>query len=152
MMETRIYCVYNKTRECFLSFGVGVADTTFARLKGLIGKLKLKFDDGLWVVPSSGVHTWGVLFALDLIYLDDKHRVVYLNEHFPRFGIAPLKIKAASVLELAPHTIYSSRTEVGDQLLICTAEEMDLRLREDCEPPLLKVVEGVAREDAAQAI
>jgi hypothetical protein len=29
------------------------------------------------------------------------------------------------VLELAPHTIYSSQTQVGDQLLICVAEEME---------------------------
>lgn len=151
-METPTYCVYNRTRECFLSFGVGLADTTFARLKGLIGKLKLKFDDGLWVVPSSGVHTWGVLFPLDLIYLDDKYRVVYVTEHFPRFSIAPLRIKAASVLELAPHTIYSSRTEVGDQLLICTVEEMDGRLREETNPLPAKPAEGVAQEVAPQVI
>lgn len=150
-METQTYCVYNRTRECFLSFGIGVADTTFARLKGLIGRLKLKFDDGLWVVPSSGIHTWGVLFPVDLIYLDDKHRVIFLREHFPQFRIAPWRSKAASVLELAPHTIYSSQTKIGDQLLICTAEEMDARLREEYDPSA-KTMEGVAREVAAQTI
>ncbi len=130
-MENRTYCVYNQTRECFLSLGVNVADTSFARLKGLIGRLKLKFDEGLWVVPSSGVHTWGVLFPLDLIYLDENYRVVYLTEHFPRFRIAPLKTEAASVLELPPHTIYSSHTETGDQLVICVAEEMEARLSKE---------------------
>lgn len=127
-MDKRSYCVYNQTRECFLSFGVMVADTHFARLKGLIGRLKLRLDEGLWVVPSSGVHTWGVLFPLDLIYLDEKQQVVYVTEHFPRFRIAPLKINAASVLELPTHTIYSSQTHVGDQLVICLAEEMESRL------------------------
>lgn len=150
-METRTYCVYNQTRECFLSFGVDVADTTFTRLKGLIGRLKLKSDGGLWVVPSSGVHTVGVMVPLDLIYLDEKLRVVYLTEHFPRFRIAPLRIKAASVLELAPHTIYSSRTKLGDQLFICTAEEMDRQLREDCDTPLSSGrKEGVAQQTATQ--
>lgn len=128
-MERITYCVYNKTRECFLSFGVTIADTPFARLKGLIGRLKLRFDEGLWVVPSSGVHTWGVLFPLDLIYLDENQQVVYLTEHFPRFRIAPLRMHAASVLELPTHTIYSSQTHPGDQLVICTAEEMEGRLR-----------------------
>src|SRR5271165_1810411 len=99
-MKERIYCVYNQTRESFLCLGVSAADTTFARLKGLIGKLKLRLDEGLWVVPSRGVHTVGVLFPLDLIYLDEKHRVVHLIEHFPRFRIAPIRIQAESVLEL----------------------------------------------------
>lgn len=128
-METRTYCVYNHTRECFLSLGVNVADTAFTRLKGLIGRLKLRSDEGLWVVPSNGVHTLGVLIPLDLIYLDENYRVIYLTEHFPRFRIAPLRTQAASVLELPPHTIYSSQTQTGDQLVICTAEEMENRLR-----------------------
>ncbi len=58
-MNIRTYCVYNQTRECFLSLGVTAADTTFARLRGLIGRLKLRVDEGLWVVPSCGIHTAG---------------------------------------------------------------------------------------------
>jgi uncharacterized membrane protein (UPF0127 family) len=127
-MERRTYCVYNQTRECFLCLGVALADTTFARLKGLIGRLRLRLNEGMWVVPSRGVHTLGVLFPLDLIYLDENHRVIHLIEHFPRFRIAPLRIQAASVLEMPTHTIYSSQTQPGDQLLICSAEEMGARL------------------------
>ena len=127
-MERRTYCVYNQTRECFLCLGVTPADTTFARLKGLIGRLKLRLNEGMWVVPSRGVHTLGVLFPLDLIYLDENYRVIHLIEYFPRFRIAPLRAQAASVLELPTHTIYSSQTQPGDQLVICKAEEMEARL------------------------
>jgi len=126
-MNRRTYCVYNQTRECFLSLGVTPADTTFSRLKGLIGKLRLKVDEGLWVVPSCGIHTMGVLFPLDLIYVNDDHQVVHVIEHFPRFRISPLKTQATSVLELPTHTIYTSQTQPGDQLLICAAEEMETR-------------------------
>lgn len=128
MINRRTYCVYNQTRECFLSLGVTPADSIMARLKGLIGKLKLKLDEGLWVVPSQGVHTLGVLFPLDLIYLNESYQVIHVIEHFPRFRIAPLRIKAASVLELPTHTIYSSQTQPGDQLIICAAEEIAGRL------------------------
>ena len=124
-MERQKYCIYNQTRECFLSLSITAAATPFARLRGLIGRLNLKSDEGIWVVPSSGVHTIGVLVPLDLIYLDDKHRVTHLVEHFPTFRIAPLRTQANSVLELAAHTIYSTQTQVGDQLLICVAEEME---------------------------
>ena len=129
-MKSRTYCVYNHTRECFLSLGVTPADTSLARLKGLIGKLRLRIDEGLWVVPSSGVHTIGVLFPLDLIYLDEKHRVVHVIEHFPTFRIAPLRTQATSVLELPTHTIFSSQTQVGDQLLICAVEEIANRFNQ----------------------
>ncbi|HSY37247.1 MAG TPA: DUF192 domain-containing protein [Acidobacteriaceae bacterium] len=127
-MERRTYCVYNQTRECFLSLGVTPADSIFMRLKGLIGRLNLRSDEGLWVIPSSGVHTWGVLFPLDLIYLDENYRVVYVTEHFPRFRVGPLRFHAASVLELPTHTIYSSQTQEGDQLVICMADEIEERL------------------------
>lgn len=134
--ENGTYCVYNQTRECFLSLGVAAANTTFSRLKGLIGKLRLKLDEGLWVVPSQGIHTLGVLFPLDLIYLDENHRVLHVIEHFPRFRIAPIRIKAASVLELPIHTIYSSQTRPGDQLILCAAEEIEDRLNQATLPQL----------------
>lgn len=127
-MAKQTYCVYNQTRECFLSLGVTAADTMFSRLRGLIGRMKLGFDEGLWVVPSVGIHTLGVLFPLDLIYLDDRYRVIETVEHFPRFRIAPIRPHAASVLELPTHTIYSSQTQPGDQLLVCAVEEMATRL------------------------
>src|SRR5277367_1023141 len=129
-MNRRTYCVYNQTRECFLSLGVTPADTTFTRLKGLIGRLELRVDEGLWVVPSCGIHTIGVLFPLDLIYLDENHRVIHLIEFFRTFRIAPLRANAESVLQLPIHTIFSSQTKLGDQLLICPPEEMEGRLNE----------------------
>ena len=128
-MERRTYCVYNETRECFLSLNVRAADTIFSRLKGLIGRLRLRADEGIWVVPSRGVHTLGLFFPLDLIYLDENHRVIHLMEYFPSFRIGPLKTNAESVLELPTHTIYSSHTQIGDQLVICVAEDLKRKLR-----------------------
>jgi uncharacterized membrane protein (UPF0127 family) len=127
--STPTFCVYNQTRECFLGLRVTAADTSLARLKGLIGRFHLRSDEGIWVVPSSGVHTLGVFFRLDLIYLDEAQQVIEVIEYFPRFRIAPLKMRAASVLELPQHTIYSSQTQKGDRLLICTPDEMEARLQ-----------------------
>ncbi|MEI9980353.1 MAG: DUF192 domain-containing protein [Edaphobacter sp.] len=135
-MKKRTYCVYNQTRECFLSLGVLPADTIFSRLKGLIGKLRLRVDEGLWVFPSCGIHTVGVLFPLDLIYVDEKHRVVDVIEHFPGFRISPLKPQSASVLELPIHTIYTSQTQPGDQLVICAVEEMGRRFNKTNTVPI----------------
>jgi uncharacterized membrane protein (UPF0127 family) len=65
-----------------------------------------------------------VFVPLDLIYLDENYRVIHLVEYFPTFRIAPLRTQAESVLELPTHTIYSSQTQPGDQLVICVADEM----------------------------
>ncbi len=124
------YCVFNKTRESFLSLGIAAADTYFARLKGLLGRLRLKPDEGIWVIPSQGVHTIGVLFAIDLIYLNPDNRVIHVSESFGRFRIGPIFISCSSVLELPTRTIYTSQTQVGDELLICQPEEMEQYLKE----------------------
>jgi uncharacterized membrane protein (UPF0127 family) len=124
----KLYCVFNKTQESFLSLNVTLTDTHATRLKGLVGKLRLKGDEGIWVVPSQGVHTIGVLFAVDLIYLDDDNRVIHLEESFGTFRIGPVRTNCASVLELPTRTIYASHTRVGDQLLICPPEVMEATL------------------------
>jgi uncharacterized membrane protein (UPF0127 family) len=79
-----------------------------------------------------------VLFPLDLIYLDEEYRVVFVTEHFQRFRVGPLRLQAASVLELPTHTIYSSHTQAGDQLVICMADEIEERLLQAVPAVVLK--------------
>src|SRR3954447_22542145 len=111
------YCVFNKTGESFLGLNISCADTSLARLRGLLGRFRLKSDEGVWLVPSRGVHTIGVLFPIDLVYLDAECRVTHIVEHLSPFRIAPIRMDSSSVLELPPHTVYASNTRVGDQLL-----------------------------------
>ena len=113
-------CVYNKTRETFIATEAAVADSYLSRLVGLLGKTKrwAQLGKGLWIVPSRGVHTIGMLFPIDLIFLSKQKEVVHLEEHVRPFRISKVSLKALSVLDLPPHTIYHSRTEVGDQLEI----------------------------------
>ena len=97
-----------------------VADGYFSRLVGLLGKTRrwVRPGNGLWIVPCHGVHTIGMLFALDLIFLDRNKVVVHLEEHVRPFRISKVSLKAHSVLELPPHTIFRTATRVGDQLEI----------------------------------
>ena len=129
MVEKQQYCVYNQTSECFLSLGVSLGDNTFARLKGLLGKGSLGFDEGSWIAPAKGLATLGVFSSRDLIYLDESHQVLDVVEGFPTFRVAPARRDAASLLALPERTIYSSQTQPGHQLVICVAEEMEFRLR-----------------------
>jgi hypothetical protein len=87
----------------------------------------LKNDEGIWVIPSQGIHTIGVLFSIDVIYLDANRKVIHLVEHLRPFRLGPIKVGCESVLELPVRTIYASGTQVGDSFLICTADEVPAR-------------------------
>jgi uncharacterized membrane protein (UPF0127 family) len=112
--------VYNKTRETFVATETMVADSYIRRLVGLLGKTKrwAQVGRGLWIIPSSGVHTIGMLFPIDLIFLSKEKQVVHVEEHVRPFRISKVSLKAESVLELPPHTIYRSGTQIGDRFEI----------------------------------
>ncbi|HWF37402.1 MAG TPA: DUF192 domain-containing protein, partial [Candidatus Acidoferrales bacterium] len=97
-----------------------VADSYLRRLIGLLGKTQrwARFGTGLWIVPSRGVHTIGMLFPIDLIFLNKQKEVVHVEEHVRPFRISKVSLKASSVLELPVHTIYRSGTKVGDRFEI----------------------------------
>lgn len=120
----RTLYVFNLTRQSFLSLGTRPADTAWTRLRGLLGKLSMRSDEGVWVVPSKSIHTIGLFFPIDVVYLDSEMRVIHLIESLGPLRIAPIRRQCASVLELPPRTIFGSGTQVGDQLVICTPEEM----------------------------
>jgi hypothetical protein len=117
--------VYNKTRETFVATEAMVADSYFTRLTGLLGKTRkwAQLGKGLWIIPSRGVHTIGMLFPIDLIFLSKQKEVVHIEEHVRPFRISKVSLKAMSVLELPPHTIYRSRTQVGDKLEIARMKQ-----------------------------
>lgn len=119
------YCVFNKTRESFVSLRVSSAGACAPYLMGLVGKLRRKSDEGIWIAPARGIHTIGVSVAIDLIYLNGEHCVVDVTESLYKFRFGPLRMKCASVLELPVRTIYSSQTQVGDQLLICPQDKLE---------------------------
>lgn len=110
--------VYNKTKEAFLAFRVDVADTVLRRLVGLLGRRSLKPDCGLWIYPANAIHTVGMLFEIDVVLIDKDFRVVGTSELLRPFHLIRPNFRAESVIELPPHTIFKSGTEVGDQLEI----------------------------------
>jgi uncharacterized protein len=120
----RTVYVYNKTRETFVATEAVVADGYLRRLVGLLGKTKrwARLGAGLWIVPSQGVHTIGMLFSIDLLFLSKDKEVVHMQEYVRPFRISKVTLKAVSVLELPPHTIYRTGTRVGDRLEISSSQ------------------------------
>jgi len=120
-----LYCALNVTRQSFVNLGVTIANTPFARLRGLLGKARMRSDEAMWVVPSHGVHTIGLRFAIDVLYLDADKRVVHAIENLGPLRIPRIVWRCASVLELPARSIYDSGTQVGDQLLIGSPADLN---------------------------
>src|SRR5271168_5321501 len=111
---------FNRTRDTPLATALAVADTHWTRLRGLLG---LSADDfrngrGLWITPCHGVHTLGMGFPIDVVYLDRSFTVVHVQSELKPWRFAPIRTQAASVLELPCHTAAETKTAVGDRIEI----------------------------------
>lgn len=128
------YCVYNQTSESFLSLGIKHSDSILAYLRGLLADRAPRYDEGSWVAQPRRIDFFRLTSSRDLVFLDQKQRVLGTIESFPRMRFAPLGPEVASVLSLPVHTISSSQTQAGNQLVICAAEELQFRLRRFPDP------------------
>jgi uncharacterized protein len=106
----------NVTRQVLLAADVAIADTHWSRLRGLIGMEARDFGNGqgLWIRPSSGVHTVAMRFPIDVVYLDRAGKVVHIEHSLRPWRFAPIRMKAASVLELPSQTLARTETKLGD--------------------------------------
>ena len=129
-------CVFNGPRECFLclcavaaflpvrppdrsGFRAGHAETAYSGLASAPG------EDGIWRKPYPGAYTIGLHLPVDQVHLDQGNRVIQVVEHLHPLQLLPVRRDCASVIETRTGTIFASRTQVGDQLLICCPEEVE---------------------------
>jgi uncharacterized protein len=119
---------FNRTREAQLATALSVANTHWTRLRGLLGLAANDFRNGsgLWIVPCHGVHTLGMGFAIDVLYLDREMRVVNVRSDVRPWRFTPVLRQATSVLELPCGTVAATNTAVGDTI--------EISLSKDCTP------------------
>jgi uncharacterized protein len=113
--QVRNVIVRNLTKGTIIASEASAADTSQKRRTGLLRHLSLPQGQGLWIVPTEAVHTFGMKFSIDLLFLDRRKKVLKLRRDMGRRGIA-ICLRAHSVLELPAGTIQATGTSVGDQL------------------------------------
>ena len=111
---------FNQTRQAYLATQLAIADTHWTRLRGLVGT---SFDDfrnsfGLWIRPCRGVHTLAMRFPIDVVYLDRSLTVIHIEKNLRPWRFAPVRLQAASVLELPCQTVTGTGTALGDKIEI----------------------------------
>ncbi len=79
---------------------VVTADSRPARRDGLAGLRTLDDDTALWIAPCRSIHTLGMRFAIDLVWLDGEDQVLCVDPAVPRRS-QRTRPAARSVLETA---------------------------------------------------
>ena len=108
--------VRNATRGVVIGDAVQVADRFFSRLRGLLRTDGLAEGEGLWIRPCNSIHSFGMRFDFDALFLGPDGIVVGQYERFRRNRISRVFWNARGVLELPAGTIERTRTEVGDEI------------------------------------
>jgi hypothetical protein len=114
-VSTPRWKIVNLTRQTILADRVAVADSAANRNKGLLGRKGLELGEGLWIVPCSAVHTFGMRFTIDLVYVDRDKRVKKVRSGVPPWHMSAC-VTAHSVVELASGIVCATQTQAGDLL------------------------------------
>ena len=112
----RLVKVTNANRSTVIGDHIEIADTSLTRLFGLLGRRSLDTGRGLWIKPSSGVHTFGMKFAIDVIGLDKQRRVIKLWPDLVPWRVTTVSTKLSSVVELPSGTIAQCSVQLDDVL------------------------------------
>ena len=109
---------FNRTRQAHLATQMSIAGTHWSRFRGLMWTDAANFPAGrgLWIVPCHGVHTFGMRFPIDVIYLNGEKIVVHIENDLKPWRMAPVRLNTDSVLELPGNTIQSTGTLLGDEI------------------------------------
>src|SRR5665811_1535618 len=95
--------ILNRARNTVLATQADIADTSRKRRVGLLKHTSLPPGQGLWIAPCEGIHTFGMKFAIDVLFLDRKKKVLKVRPDMGRRRIS-LCLLAHSVLELPAGT------------------------------------------------
>jgi uncharacterized membrane protein (UPF0127 family) len=113
-MSARLTAI-NLTRNVRLTECGRIADGFVTRLVGLLRDKTLELGDGLWIKPCNSIHSIGMQFIFDAVFLDKDLKVVNLMREMKPWRISKMVWSAHSVLEVPAGTIAQTGTELGDQ-------------------------------------
>jgi uncharacterized membrane protein (UPF0127 family) len=104
----------NQTRNVVLVERGYVAASLWTRLRGLLGRAPLQAGDGLLLRGEKAIHTVGMGYPIDVLFLDRSGQVVHLYHAMPPLRASPYVRRAQDILELPPGVLAKTGTALGD--------------------------------------
>lgn len=89
-----------------------------SRMVGLLGRSRLDDGEGLILTACRSIHTVGMRFAIDAVFVDGDWVVIRLWNCLRPWRITPVIWRASAVIELPSGTAARVRLAVGDRLLL----------------------------------
>jgi len=105
----------NATKKTTVSDRCHFANNVFKRMIGLLNRKVLAQGEGLLLDRCYGIHTFGMRFPIDVVFLDKELRVIRVVTALPPWRSCVVK-HAVYVLELPVGAIQGSQTSTGDQI------------------------------------
>ena len=117
--RANLILVHRQTSQTISSL-VEVAATRRTRRRGLLGRKTMDASEALIIAPCFAIHTAFMQFAIDVVFIDSRGRVLKIVRELPpwRMAIAP---RAHAVIELAAGALKSRVLKVGDAVDLAPA-------------------------------
>ncbi len=114
--------IMNLNRNRVVAQEVKYCRTVWSRLRGWLGrKNPPTVGQGLYLTPCQGVHTLGMRFSVDVVFID-KQGMVLRTLTLQPWRLSPFLPAARGVLELPVGTCEQGVCEPGDQLSLANQE------------------------------
>ena len=97
------------------SLQLRVADTPWQRMRGLLGYPPLQADQGLLIRPCNMVHTVGMRYPIDIVYIDASGLILKVVASLPPLR-ASVCLQARDVLELKAGVAAAMGLQKGQQV------------------------------------
>ena len=94
-----------------------LAETFFARLKGLLGTRQLEAGKGLIIRPCNSIHTVGMNYAIDVLFINKQDCIVKIESNLAAGKFSVCR-DSSYVVELPSGVVAATGTAVGDKLAI----------------------------------
>ena len=94
-----------------------LADTSWTRLKGLLGRRGLEDGEGLLIRPTGSIHMFFMRFPIDAVFLDRELRILKVVPDLKPWRMSA-KRGAKQVLEIAAGQAERRGLEPGGQLVL----------------------------------
>ncbi len=104
----------NQTRDVVLVEHGFVAANLWSRMRGLLGRPPLQAGDGLLLRGEQAIHTVGMGYPIDVLFLDRSGRVIHLYHAMPPLRASTFVRRAVDILELPPGILAATGTVQGD--------------------------------------
>lgn len=99
-----------------IAANVRIADSFIKRFKGLLFVDGISQDEGLLISPCNQVHTLGMKFDIDVVFLSKSGEILHTEENMSPGIVGPSIRKCHQVLELKAGVIEKKKIANGRKI------------------------------------